>query len=40
MGWWAIPEELLLLMLERAAAGESPDVILAEEYANAEKVEQ
>lgn len=33
-GWWAIAEDELLKLLERAAAGEEPGALLAEYYAN------
>jgi len=35
MGWWVISGEALLEMLRRARDGEDPDLIYAEEYANA-----
>lgn len=35
LGWWVISGEALLAMLRRCADGESPDLVLAEEYANA-----
>lgn len=34
--WWCISEEGLLELLRRAAAGENPEAIYAEEYANSE----
>lgn len=34
--WWAISSERLLSLLHRAANGEDPDLLYAEEYANAE----
>lgn len=34
LGWWTIAGEVLLLMLRRVAAGEDPDLIYAELYAN------
>lgn len=34
LGWWAISGEAILDMLRRAHAGEDPDLIYAEEYAN------
>jgi hypothetical protein len=36
MSWWAISGDALLDLLRRAAAGEDPDLLYAEEYANAE----
>ncbi len=36
MGWWTISGEGLLEMLRRVADGEDPDILYAEEYANAE----
>lgn len=36
LGWWSISGEALLDMLRRAHAGESPDAVYAEEYANSE----
>lgn len=36
LGWWAISGETLLDMLRRAAAGEDPDLIYAEEYVNSD----
>ena len=36
MGWWTISGEGLLDLLRRAHAGEDPDLIYAEEYANSE----
>jgi hypothetical protein len=33
-GWWAISGDRLLDMLRRVEAGESPDVVYTEEYAN------
>ena len=35
-GWWAISGEALLSMLRRVAAGEEPDLVYAEEYANSD----
>lgn len=35
LGWWCIPGSEMLDMLRRAAAGEDPDVIFAEAWANA-----
>lgn len=37
LGWWVVSGENLLDMLRRAAAGEDPDLIYAEEYANGER---
>lgn len=34
MGWWAISGESLMEMLQRAHAGEDPDIVYAEFYAN------
>lgn len=34
LGWWAISGEALLDMLRRVQAGEDPDLVYAEEYAN------
>jgi hypothetical protein len=34
LGWWAISGDQLLAMLLRVAAGEDPDMVYAEEYAN------
>lgn len=34
-GWWVISNEGLLSMLRRAHDGENPDLVYAEEYANA-----
>lgn len=39
LGWWAISGEALLDGLRRAAAGEDPDLLYAEMYANAEREE-
>lgn len=36
LGWWVISGELLLDGLRRAAAGEDPDLIYAEFYANSD----
>ena len=36
LGWWTIKGEALLDLLRRAAAGEDPDLLYAEAYANAE----
>lgn len=36
LGWWTIAGEELLDMLRRAAAGEDPDLVYAEAYANSE----
>jgi hypothetical protein len=36
LGWWTISGEGLLFMLRRVAAGEDPDAVYAEEYANSE----
>lgn len=35
-GWWVISEDRLRTLLTCAAAGEDPDLIVAEEYANSE----
>jgi hypothetical protein len=34
--WWTISEEMLLEMLRRAHNGEDPELIYAEQYANAD----
>lgn len=34
LGWWVLPGEDLLEMLQRVAAREDPDAVLAEAYAN------
>lgn len=36
LGWWVISGENLLNLLRRAAAGEDPDALYLEEYANSE----
>lgn len=36
LGWWAISGEAFLDALKRAAAGEDPDLIYAEHYANSD----
>lgn len=36
LGWWTISGEGLMDMLRRCYNGESPDLVYAEEYANAE----
>jgi hypothetical protein len=36
LGWWTISGEDLLDAMRRAAAGEDPDLIYAEFYANSE----
>lgn len=36
LGWWAIHGEDLLNMLRRCHAGEDPDLVYAEEYANSD----
>jgi hypothetical protein len=36
LGWWSISGEALLDMLRRVAAGERPDLVYAEEYANSD----
>lgn len=36
LGWHVISGEGLLAMLRRVAAGEDPDMVYAEEYANAD----
>lgn len=36
LGWWTISGEALLDLLKRAHAGEDPDLLYAEEYANAD----
>lgn len=37
LGWWTIHGSTLMDMMHRAQAGEDPDLIYAEEYANAER---
>jgi hypothetical protein len=37
LGWWVIAGGVLLDGLRRAAAGEDPDVVYAELYANADQ---
>lgn len=34
LGWWVISGATLLEMLRRCAAGEDPNLVYAEEYAN------
>lgn len=34
LGWWVISGDGLLEMLRRVEAGEDPDMVYAEEYAN------
>lgn len=34
LGWWVLKGEDLLAMLQRVQAGEDPDIVYAEEYAN------
>lgn len=34
LGWWVLSGDNLLVLLRRAHAGEDPDLIYAEEYAN------
>lgn len=36
LGWWTIAGEELLRLLREAHAGADPDLLYAEEYANAE----
>lgn len=36
LGWWSISGEALLAMLRRVHDGEDPDLVYAEEYANAQ----
>lgn len=36
IGWWVISGDNLLAMLQRVHAGENPDLVYAEEYANSE----
>lgn len=36
LGWWAISGELLLDLLRRAHAGEDPDLLYVEAYANSD----
>jgi hypothetical protein len=35
-GWWVISGEFLIELLRRAQAGEDPDLLYAEAYANSE----
>lgn len=39
LGWWAISGDDLLILLRRAYAGEDPDLLYAEAYANSERSE-
>lgn len=34
--WWVIHESDLLAMMQRTRAGEDPDLVMSEEYANCE----
>lgn len=34
--WWVLSDDHLRVLLERAHGGEHPDLLLLEEYANAE----
>ena len=36
LGWWSISGEALLETLQRAHAGEDPDLLYAELYANSD----
>lgn len=36
LGWWTISGESLMEMLHRCVAGEDPDIVYAEMYANSE----
>lgn len=36
LGWWAISGQAFLDALRRAHAGEGPDLLYAEEYANSD----
>lgn len=36
LGWWVIAGENLLTLLQRAHAGEDPDILYAEAYANSD----
>lgn len=36
LGWWVIHGESLMDLLRRAHAGEDPDLLYVEEYANCE----
>lgn len=36
LGWWCISGDALLDLLRRAHSGEDPDLLYAEEYANAD----
>ena len=35
-GWWVIEGDEILAMLRRVEAGENPDLVFAEAYANAD----
>lgn len=39
LGWWAISGDALMAALRRVAAGEDPDLIYAELYANSRQEE-
>ena len=36
LGWWSVSGEVLMEMLQRCAAGESPGIVYAEMYANSD----
>lgn len=36
MGWWTISGEAFMAALKQVQAGESPDVVYAEHYANSD----
>lgn len=36
LGWWSISGDELLALLRRVAAGEDPDLVYAETYANSD----
>lgn len=36
LGWWTISGDCLIEMLRRVAAGEDPDLVYAEAYANSD----
>jgi hypothetical protein len=39
LGWWAISGDDLLAALKRAHAGDNPDILYAELYANSDTVD-
>jgi hypothetical protein len=40
LGWWTMSGEALMEMMRRCYNGEDPDLVYAEEYANAEHEEE